>query len=62
MAFYVHEHNHVLAHSAFRGEMPDEMYFGTEEALPRELRSRAAAARLGGHPKPAINRHLKTGN
>jgi transposase InsO family protein len=27
VAFYVHEHNHVLPHSAFRGQTPDEMYF-----------------------------------
>jgi hypothetical protein len=25
--FYVHEHNCVLPHSAFRGQTPDEMYF-----------------------------------
>ena len=27
VAFYVHEHNRVLPHSAFRGQTPDEMYF-----------------------------------
>ena len=43
MAFYVHEHNHVLPHSAFRGRTPDEMYFGTGMAVPAELASRAAA-------------------
>ena len=26
VAFYVHEHNQVLPHSAFRGQTPDEMY------------------------------------
>jgi putative transposase len=45
VAFYVHEHNHVLPHSAFRGQTPDEMYFGTGEAVPADLRSQAAAAR-----------------
>jgi transposase InsO family protein len=45
VAFYVHEHNHVLPHSAFRGQTPDEMYFGTGAAVPAELASRAAAAR-----------------
>jgi hypothetical protein len=45
VAFYVHEHNHVLLHSAFRGQTPDEMYFGTGMAVPAELASRAAAAR-----------------
>ena len=27
VTFYVHQHNHVLPHSAFRGQTPDEMYF-----------------------------------
>jgi putative transposase len=45
VAFYVHEHNHVLPHSAFRGQTPDEMYFGTGDAVPVDLASRAAAAR-----------------
>ena len=44
-AFYVHEHNAVLPHSAFRGQTPDEMYLGTGDAVPDELASRAAAAR-----------------
>jgi putative transposase len=45
VAFYVDEHNRVLPHSAFRGQTPDEMYFGTGETVPADLRSRAAAAR-----------------
>jgi transposase InsO family protein len=45
VAFYVQEHNHVLPHSAFRGQTPDEMYFGTGDTVPTDLRSRAAAAR-----------------
>jgi putative transposase len=45
VAFYAHEHNHVLPHSAFRGQTPDEMYVGTAEAVPGDLTSRAAAAR-----------------
>ena len=45
VAFYVQEHNHVLPHSAFRGQTPDEMYFGTGDGVPTDLRSRAAAAR-----------------
>jgi putative transposase len=43
--FYVNEHNRVLPHSAFRGQTPDEMYFGTGDAVPADLTSRAAAAR-----------------
>jgi transposase InsO family protein len=45
VTFYVHQHNHVLPHSAFCGQTPDEMYFGTGEAVPGELTSRAATAR-----------------
>jgi hypothetical protein len=45
VAFYVHEHNRVLPHSAFRGQTPDEMYFGTGDAVPANLTSGAAAAR-----------------
>jgi putative transposase len=45
VGFYVHEHNRVLPHSAFRGQTPDEMYFGTGDAVPADLTSRAAAAR-----------------
>ncbi len=43
--FYVQEHNQVLPHSAFRGQTPDEMYFGTGDAVPADLTARAAAAR-----------------
>jgi hypothetical protein len=45
VAFYVEEHNRVLPHSAFRGQTPDEMYFGTGDAVPADLRSGAASAR-----------------
>ena len=43
--FYVREHNTVLPHSAFRGQPPDEMYFGTGAAMPDKLATRAASAR-----------------
>jgi putative transposase len=43
--FYVHEHNRVLPHSAFRGQTPDEMYFGTGDAVPADLTARVSAAR-----------------
>jgi putative transposase len=45
VTFYVDEHNGVLPHSAFRGQTPDEMYFGRGDAVPGELTSRADAAR-----------------
>jgi hypothetical protein len=45
VAFYVDEHNRVLPHSAFRGQTPDAMYFGTGDAVPADLAARAATAR-----------------
>ena len=45
VAFSVDEHNRVLPHSAFHGQTPDEMYVGAGDAVPADLRSRAAAAR-----------------
>ncbi len=46
VTFYVDEHNRVIPHAAFRGQTPDEMYFGAGDALPKELSSHMAAARL----------------
>ncbi len=43
--FYVHEHNTRLPHSAFRGQTPDEMYFGTGDRVPDELDASKKAAR-----------------
>lgn len=37
VAFYVQEHNSRLPHSTFRGQTPDEMYFGTGDKVPAEL-------------------------
>ncbi|HJZ70191.1 MAG TPA: integrase core domain-containing protein [Vicinamibacterales bacterium] len=44
LAFYVDEHNRVLPYSAFRGQTPDEMYFGTGGTVSADLTSGAAAA------------------
>jgi transposase-like protein len=47
--FYVNEHNSRLPHSAFRGQTPDEMYFGTADHIPAELdaaRKRARQIRM----------------
>jgi len=43
--FYVREHNARLPHSAFRGQTPDEMYFGTGDGVPAQLEAGRAAAR-----------------
>jgi transposase InsO family protein len=47
--FYVAEHNSKVPHAAFRGQTPDEMYFGTGAGIPEQLaaaRTAARAARL----------------
>jgi len=43
--FYVTEHNQRLPHSAFRGQTPDEMYFGTGDRIPDELDAAKKSAR-----------------
>jgi transposase InsO family protein len=45
VTFYVGEHNTCLPHSAFRGQTPDEMYFGTGENIPDQLEEMRATAR-----------------
>ena len=45
VAFYVEEHNKRLPHSAFRGQTPDEMYFGSGSPIPAELEAAKNAAR-----------------
>ena len=45
VAFYVEEHNSTIPHTAFRGQTPDEMYFGTGEHVPDELAEQRAQAR-----------------
>ena len=44
VAFYIDQHND-LPHSAFRGQTPDEMYFGTGSAIPKQLEASRIAAR-----------------
>jgi putative transposase len=38
VAFYVAQHNTVMPHAAFRGQTPDEIYFGRGERVPSQLR------------------------
>ena len=45
VSFYVIEHNTRLPHSAFRGQTPDEMYFGSGAHVPDELKTAKAIAR-----------------
>ncbi len=45
IAFYVQAHNEVMPHSAFSGQTPDEVYFGTGDAIAAELASGRARAR-----------------
>src|SRR5262249_13964046 len=58
VAFYVHEYNTVLPHSAFRGQTPDEMYSRTGDAVPAELTSRTAAAAAHAQ-RPIDRRHAR---
>jgi transposase InsO family protein len=49
VAFHVEEHNARIPHSAFDGQTPDEMYFGTGGEIPHRLAAaseNARAARL----------------
>lgn len=45
VAFYVEQHNRHLPHSAFQGQTPDEMYFGTGDHVPKQLAAARLAAR-----------------
>ena len=45
VGFYVEQHNAHVPHSAFRGQTPDEMYFGTEAIVPDQLAEQRGEAR-----------------
>jgi hypothetical protein len=67
VTFYVTAHNREIPHAAFRGQTPDEMYFGKGADIPDRLataKKEALAARLAanregscancsGRPSPA---------
>jgi hypothetical protein len=55
IAFYVDSHNRELPHSAFQGQTPNEMYFGTGESIPQELKDKRKAARLA---RKEVNRGI----
>ncbi len=49
VAFYVEAHNSEIPHSAFRGQTPDEIYYGRGKDVPNKLTAvkiRAQAARM----------------
>ena len=56
VGFYVQQHNSVMPHSAFRGQTPDEMYFGTGARVPDDL---ADARLLARQARIASNRALR---
>jgi putative transposase len=58
VAFYVDEHNSRLPHSAFRGQTPDEMYFGTGGHIPDQL---AAARKAARQSRMKLNRAMSCG-
>ncbi len=45
VAFYVGAHNTEIPHSAFRGQTPDEIYYGCGENISEELEAAKALAR-----------------
>lgn len=53
VAFYVDEHNTRLPHSAFRGQTPDEIYYGTGDRVPDEL---DAAKKVARQSRMEVNR------
>ena len=44
IAFYINEYNAKLPHSAFRGQTPDEMYFGAGDGIADDLESKRVTA------------------
>jgi putative transposase len=59
VAFYVNAHNTELPDAAFRGQTPDEMYFGTGNAIPDKLdmaKKQARAARIAANQAASCRR------
>jgi hypothetical protein len=59
VAFFVDAHNRQMPHSAFRGQTPDEMYFGIAAYLPEELavaRKKARERRLASNRAASCDR------
>ncbi|HIM28915.1 MAG TPA: hypothetical protein EYG57_05085 [Planctomycetes bacterium] len=45
VTFYVEQHNVHMPHSAFPGQTPNEIHFGTGEDIPQQLEDSRIAAR-----------------
>ncbi len=45
VAFYVNAHNTEIPHSAFRGQTPNEMYYGRGQHVPEQLEMAKQQAR-----------------
>ena len=45
ITFYVEQNNTEMPHSQFLGQTPDEIYFGTGDHVPAELKTAHQAAR-----------------
>jgi len=57
VAFYVEQHNLQLLHSAFNDEIPDEMYFGTGDQIPKQLATARITRKrgtLGSQPRKKL--------
>ena len=50
MAFYVAAHNAEIPHSAFRGQTPDQMYYGRGHGIPEQLRGGEEESSRGAGP------------
>ncbi|HEY3450386.1 MAG TPA: hypothetical protein VGK67_28790, partial [Myxococcales bacterium] len=48
VTFYVGQHNAVMPHSAFKGQTPNEIFFGTGAGLQTSCGAR------GGRPQPLV--------
>ena len=56
--FYVTAHNEVMPHSAFHGQTPNEMFFGTGDEVTRKL---SAARRSAREERMRANRTAQCG-
>jgi len=59
VAFFVEEHNTKMPHAAFRGQTPDEVFFGTAPHLWAELdgaRTKARELRLAANRSASCGR------